>query len=163
MAKKNGWSIKERTYQDWDTNRVGRLRFWRIICLSRLGLHLWPRSKLYQKTAWQFITGRCRRRYIDAPRIASSIGAALMSSAKGNGTRWRPAGSFHPPSSTFSPCRQSVIRFVYSLKKNEKRTWGKRAQNAGDAFLLVRVRTKPIFFFLIIVFKRALKVRLLPE
>ena len=42
------------------------------------------------------------------PRALSSTGAALMSSAKGNGMRWKPAGSCHPPSSTFSACKSMV-------------------------------------------------------
>lgn len=42
-------------------------------------------------------------------------------------------------------------------------TCGIIAQKTGVEFLLTNARTRPIFFFLTIVFKSALKVRLLPE
>lgn len=49
--------------------------------------------------------GERRRAGKGVPRALSSTGAALMSSAKGSGMRWKPAGSCHPSSSTFSAYR----------------------------------------------------------
>ena len=94
------------------------------------------------------------------PRKPSSIGAALMSSAKGRGIKWKPGGSFHPPSSTFSAYD---LLAASTWEDPGKSTCGSIAQKVGDAFLRVRDSTRPIFFFLIMDFNSALNVRLLPE
>lgn len=116
-----------------------------------------------------------------------------MSSANGSGMRWNPGGSFHPPSSIFSAfistiqvignvgqtyvnviitdvSQDAVGKAPHALPvrrgrtiDTKTRTCGSSAQNIGDELRRTSASTSAIFFFLIIVLKRALNVRLLPE
>lgn len=106
-------------------------------------------------------------------RLASLIGAALISSARGNGTRWNPAGSFHPSSSTGLFYTHSLSLSSASNRTHttptKKESGGEGGTHLGQESTEVRRCVAPREASTIPIFGRAsmdsrsvLRVRLLP-